>query len=512
MKQIIKRVSQWQKQASFGLNVVLVIGVIAVLNFFAYQFFHRFDLTSNKSYSLSQASKSLAKNLPDVINIKVYFSGNLPSQYIGLKQEVLDLLDEYQNYSMGKIKVEVIDPTKDKDVADSLRTKGVPEVQFNVAEKDKLQVVNGYMGMIISYGDKDEVVPVLQDVSNFEYMVSSDIRKLTSDKMPTVGLLTLKNGLNWEESATQAKKSLESLYQVTMVDLKAKKEIPSEVSILVVAGPKDKFSDDELKAIDAYVMHGGSVMFLVDGVKIGDGLSATKNDVGLDKLLSAYGLTLNKDLVLDNSMGVASFNQGFMKFSIPYPYWPKVVGPGFDQANPAVSRLGSLVLEWASSIDVNQDKIGNPKISYLAKTTDQAWHVTDSFNLIPNKIESPESFSQYNLAVAVSGDIKSAFGKGSNSKARIILVGDSDFLTDNLLNSGDNLSFFQNTVDYLGQDEQLIAIRAKGGTSQPISVQLSDGAKMAIRYGNIFGITIIAVAFGFFRYYSRRRNRRRKAD
>lgn len=511
MKKWIHKITKWQKQASFGLNILLVVGVIAALNFFSYQLFHRFDLTSNKNYSLSSASKELAGNLPDIINIKVYFSGNLPSQYSGLRQEVLDLLDEYQNYSKGRVKVQVIDPLKDKEVLSELRSKGIPEVQFNVLEKDKYQVVNGYMGMVISYGDKSEVVPVLQDVSNFEYLVSSDIKKLISEEPIVIGVLAGHDTIDWEKESTRADKALKELYQVQTVDLKTEKTIPSSIKALIIAGPKEKFNKDELKAIDKFVMGGGSLLLLVDGVKIDNGLAASKNELGMEELLSGYGITLNKDLVLDVASGMASFNQGFMTFNIEYPFWPKVTN-GLDKGNPIVSRLQSIVLPWASSISISQEAATQNQVTYLAKTTNRAWHVTSNFNLRPDQVPSADSADQYTLAAAVQGNLKSPFDQGSTDKARIIVVGDSDFLKDGLLDTGDNLSFFQNMVDYLGLDEQLIGIRAKAISSHPLTEQLSDGAKIAVRYGNIFGITLIAVGFGLYRYYARRRTKREPAE
>jgi len=511
MKLMINKITKWQKQASFGLNILLVIGVIAVLNYFSYQLFHRFDLTNNKNYSLSSASKELSRDLPDIINIKVYFSGNLPSQYITLRQEVLDLLDEYQNYSKGKIKVQVIDPLKDPEVVSELRTKGIPEVQFNVLEKDKYQVVNGYMGMIISYGDKSEVVPVLQDVSNFEYLVSSDIKKLTSLEPIVIGTLAGHATLDWEKEATKADKALKELYKVQVVDLKTEKVIPTSIKALVIAGPKEKFTKDELKAIDKYVMSGGSLLLLVDGVKIDNGLAASKNELGLEPLLTGYGITLNKDLVLDVSSGMASFNQGFMTFNIDYPYWPKVI-TGLDKGNPIVSRLQSIVLPWASSISISQEAATQNQVAYLAKTTNKAWHVTSDFKLRPDQIPPADSADQYTLAAVVQGKLKSPFEQGSTEKARVVIVGDSDFLKDGLLDTGENLAFFQNMVDYLGLDEKLISIRAKAAGSHPLNVQLSDGAKVAVRYGNIFGITLLAVGFGLYRYYARRRNKRASTE
>ena len=90
--------------------IIIVIGILAVVNFFSYNIFYRLDLTQNKDYSISKASKKTVADLKDIVNIKAYFSANLPTQYINLRQEVGDILEEYANYSGGKVKVEFIDP------------------------------------------------------------------------------------------------------------------------------------------------------------------------------------------------------------------------------------------------------------------------------------------------------------------------------------------------------------------------------------------------------------------
>jgi ABC-type uncharacterized transport system involved in gliding motility auxiliary subunit len=86
------------------------------------------------------------------------------------------------------------------------------------------------------------------------------------------------------------------------------------------------------------------------------------------------------------------------------------------------------------------------------------------------------------------------------------LVGDSDFLRDSLSGGSDNLIFFQNLVDSLTLDEGLINIRSKGIASRPLQ-ELSDGSKASIRYLNVFGLTVLALIFGLWRYYSRRKSR-----
>ncbi len=499
MNKIIKN------KAGLGVNAVIIAGILAALNFFSYQIFYTVDLTQNKDYSISAVTKQTVKNLDDIVNIKLYFSTALPSQYINLPQEVGDILAGYAAYSGGKIKYEFIDPKDDQNLAKELQFKGIPQLQFNVLEKDKYEVVNGYLGASIQYADKSEVIPVIQDTNNLEYLITSKIKKLTSKDTPTVGLVASNGTLSPDNDIKRAKKELETIYKVETVDLTAG-EVSKGIKTLVFAGPKQEFSNAEQKIIDKFVMDGGSVLFLVDGVKVENNLQASANQLGLDKLFESYGLRLNKNLVLDTSSGIASFNQGFVTFNINYPFWPKIVKGGFNKDSVAVAKLESLVLPWVSSIDVLKDKASGANFSYLVKSSGDSWTQSEPFNLSPQQQLAKGKPAQYDLAVAVNGKLQSPFGNGSTDRGRVILVGDSDFLRDNLLDSGDSLIFFQNLVDTLTLDEDLINIRAKGIAARPLG-ELSDSARVSYRYLNVFGLTVLVLAFGLWRYYARRRSR-----
>ncbi|MDP2708657.1 MAG: GldG family protein [bacterium] len=485
--------------------IIIVIGILTALNFFSYHIFYRFDLTRNKDYSLAEASQGAAAGLKDIVSVKAYFSADLPARYLNLRQEVGDLLDEYANYSGGKIKVEFIDPKDDPELKQELYLSGIPELQFNVLEKDKYQVVNGFLGILIKYGDKTQALPVVQTARDLEYKITSAIKKLTSDRPARIGFWQSNGAAGAQNGVSAAHEKLGEIYDVTAVDLAVNKNIPDDLDTLIIIGPVEKFSDNELKALDEFLLRGGSLVILADGVTVEPGLAAVKNDIGLNKLLEAYGLKLNNNLILDASSGLASFSQGFVTFTVDYPYWPKVINSGFDQNNPAVSGLETLVMPWSSSIDVDLDKTGDLAVSYLARSTDNAAAAADNFNLSPQTPVSGASPGRFNLAVSLSGNFSGSFGGQSTKAGRLILVGDSDFIKDNILRSyPDNLLFFQNAIDGLSLGGDLIAIRSKGAVDRPLK-ETSETVKAVIRYGNIFGLTAIVLLFGLIRYYLRRR-------
>lgn len=510
---LIKKIKKLNNEASLGLMILMVVVIFVMLNFFSYQIFYSFDLTKNKDYSLSAVTKSTVGSLDDVVTIKAYFSKELPSQYLNLNQEVADILDGYQNYSKGKVRVQFIDPKDNKELQQELLQKGIPELQFNIMEKDKYQVVNGYLGLLIQYADKNEVVPVVENTSNLEYTITSNIKKITAKTIPILGYVSSNGTLDPETEISKAYESLTELYEIQPIDLENNKIINPTISTLIISGPKEKFSDEELKTIDEFVMRGGTLLLMADGVKVESNLVASNNDLGLNKLLNGYGLKLNNDLVLDNSSGIASFNQGYMTFNINYPFWPKILKSGFDQQDISTAKLESLTLPWASSVEQIKTMDNSLNVfSFLLSSSKKSWLVKEKFDLNPQQDYENQQMSKSNMAISVKGKFKSPFTNKSVEDNRIIIVGDSDFLRDNFLAMGDNLAFFQNMVDSLSLDEDLISIRSKGITNHPLTLELTQNKKMLLRYLNVFGLTILSVGFGLYRYSSRRKKRQHKAN
>ncbi len=486
------KLAQKFKKVNLSINILLIIGIVIIVNYLSYQIFYRWDLTKNNDYLLSGASKKTVAELDDVVNVKAYFSKDLPSQLISLRQDVEDILDGYVSYSKGNLIVEYIDPKSDEDIEQELAIIGIPQLQFNALEKDRLQVVNGYFGLVIKYGDKTEIIPVIQDTKNLEYNITSAIKKVISDEIAVLGYWQGNGCANYETDISVAKEKLEKLYSVKIITDK----IEEDVDTLIVLGPKEKFTEEQKIEINGFLEKGGKLLAMIDGVIIGDGLSTMQNEVGLNEIFENYGFRLNMDLVLDVSSGMASFSQGFMTFTTNYPFWPKIIKTGFNENYTAVAELESLILPWVSSIDLVKENDDN-EILVLAKTTERAWTQKNSFNLNPQgDLFAGAVLNQHNLSV---------LSKKGNGE--ILLVSDGDFMRDSMLqNNPDNLLFFQNLVDGLSIGEDLINIRSKGITNHPIK-EISDSNKIIIRYANVFGITFLVLIFGLVRYYLRKKSR-----
>jgi len=509
------------KKSDLSITVSLVVGILVVVNFFSYQLFTRLDLTQNKIYSISDVSKNAMENLDDVVNITVYFSDNLPHQVMSLKQEVADMLDEYQNYSRGNVEVTFVSPKEDDETKRELYMKGIAPLSFQVYEKDKVQAITGYMAIEVTYSDNTEIIPALKrDTSDFEYQITSTIKKVTNDNEIVIGFLSNYGTMTLENDLTVAKQALDELYTVRQIELsETDLKIPSDITTLIIPGPKKIFSEDHLKAINTYLAHGGAVFALIDGITVDaeQGLLAKQNETGLEKMFEKYGIKMNQNLVADVKNGVISFRQGNFPFpvSVNYPLWPKVTNDGFNQEYLAVSSLQNIVFPWVSSIDVDESKLSEAVLVNLVSTTKESWAMTDNFNLDPNASKVPDGEQKSRvLAVSASGKLLNAYSDESDNVAsdvvsKLVVIGDSEFMADGFLRSNpDNLKLFQNLVDSISLDDDLISIRSKDISIRPINEgnDLDDSTRIAIRYFNVFGVTVVVVAFGMIRYFLRKRS------
>lgn len=511
-------------------TVLIILGILILINYIASAVFFRIDITQNNDYSVSQVSKDTVRNLDDVVNIKGFFSKEVPPNLISVKQDIKDIIEEFKNYSNGKIRVSYLDPKDDEELTKEARNLGIPELQFSSLEKDKYEVSTGYLGLAVMYGTKKEVIPVIEDTASLEYDLASAIKKVGQDDDFTVAFLTGHGELDKEKDIRIASQELEKLYTVTIVDTTAGNLIPENVDTLIIAGAKEEFTQREKYAIDQFLMNGKSLLVMQENIDVGEMLQTSVNKNGLGVMLEHYGVKINNNFILDPSCEMASFSSGFTQFFTTYPFWPKIIKKGFNAENVIVSQLESVVFPWASSIELIENRLEEKEAIKLIFSTERAWAQDNPHNLSPQQDFAPTNQGTKNLAVFVSGKFKSYFNdkdkpsSPSESKiaavetteddpifisetpyARIIAVGDSDFATDQFLKRFNfNMLFFQNTVDALTMDETLIQIRSKGISDRPLK-ELSDTARGSIKFLNIFVITILVLLVGVLRYFLRKR-------
>lgn len=529
--------------SSSVIVVLIVLGILVVVNFMSTRHFVRADLTEGKDFTISDATKGMLDGLNDIVNINLYFSKKLPPYLTNLQQQVKDILDEYKAYAHGNLAMEFIDPASDPALEQKMRFIGIPQAQLNIIEKDKAEVVNVYFGIAIMYEDRSEVIPIIQNVMTLEYDLTSAIIKVKRSETKTVGFLT-GHGEYSAEDYEVVRTALGKQYSAVDVDVSGGKKVPGEINTLIVAGPKEKIPERDKYEIDQFLMRGGRIVFLIDPVDIStQGLMANEINPNLNDMLENYGVKLSQRLILDRASNAnAPFSSGYVRYSLPYPFWPRITKGQFAKENPMVNQLEGLVLPWAGPVELVSSKVqtedsGNTnglRGIELFRTTQYSWPKGKPFELSPQQRFVPTGeLKSYPLAVAVSGKFKSFYaGKpipepekseedtpeaepsGSSSEAetvsespetQIVVVGNARFASSAFLAQFRiNQLFFENAVDWLTLGEELISIRSRFVTDRPLK-EISENAKLFVRIINICGASVLVIAFGLIRFIFKRR-------
>ncbi len=540
-----KRITQSGNTFAF---IAIIIGILVLINFLSTRRFIRADLTEDKRYTISKATKNVLNALDDIVTITAYFS-TTPAEVAQIRRNVRDMLDEYKAFSKN-LQIDFVNPANFDDAQkQELRFKGIPEVQINVYKQDKAEIANVYMGISIGYSGKEETLPVVRSTANLEYELTSTILKVITKEAKTVGFLTGHgefdiNAQEYQQFRQLLDKNGKGQYNITSVNLQDGKAVDATLTTLVVAGVKQPLTEREKYELDQFIMRGGRAIFLVDPIQMQPGtMQGTPLSTGLNDLLAHYGAKLGNNILVDRRFHEnARFQQGFMTIFQPYPYFVKIIKSNFSAEHAITNQLEVLTLPWTSSLEiVNKENVTG---TVLAKTSEFGQTLQGHYNLRPD-FPIPDAETQaYPVAVALEGKFKSFYADkeipaaaddatsidgpetpmpAQNTEARttitesaqtqIVVVGTAQLLIQLNANS---VNFFLNTVDWLTLGDALIGIRSQTITDRPLQIKTRSGEfrevseieKNFIKYLCTVGIPLLVVIFGLVRYLLKRRAKR----
>ncbi len=525
------------KKRSAAVNSVIslvgIILLIIVVNILSNKYHFKFDLTENHIYSLSDASKNIVKKLDDNLIIKCFFSSNLPENYAINKRYLKDLLDEYASYSSGKLKYEFIDPESSPEWKNKLVALGVPQIQLTGVSNDKFEVKNIYMGVVFYYQDKKEVIPVLKNIKNLEYNISTIIKKITTNTLPVVGLLGAAGTSVPEVELRKISSDLRNYLDVETVRLVKYLGLQDSIDVLVVVNPRMKMSQWVKFQIDQFIMSGKPVIFLIDTVNMNYTLfSGSKSETDINGLLSKYGVKVSSDVIADAQNQRIALEKKVGNFliqnTISYPFYP--VFTKINKKYPFLSDFDALYFPVITKIDIIAKD--NSTIDWLFKSSKKSYLEKPPYLLDPYQkfdISKFNSGEDYTAGVIIKGKLNSAY-KGldlnilkdkdiekkknkekyeifnidnikknfiaSTNKAKIIVIADSDFIKDPLVDKTME-SFFMNLLDYCLDNSGLINIRAKGIKLRLLK-EADETTKTIAKIADIFLPVILLILLGLF--------------
>lgn len=470
-----------QRAESIGF-LVIVAGILVALNVLGVFFFVRFDATRNRAFTLSRGSERVVRALQDDLTITAYFTPDLPPPFNATERYVRDILAEYEAASHGRVRVRIVHPDDDEE-RDEAERAGVHRMQHQRLEADRVSVVEGYRGLVFEYVGDREVIPALpQDTSGLEYTITTTIKKLVGDKLP-VGILRGHEGPTLTKGLSTLQKMLPT-YELREVD--ATQEIDRNLRALLLVAPQTELSETELRRIDQYVMRGGSLGVFGGSMRVSidalPAIRAERSEAGLSRLLEKWGIRLAQNIVADWRCEHLPLRTslGFV-IQVPYPPGPVVTFTDEQARHPALFRLPGTQLFFVSSIETT-DRFRELGGQVLMESSEESWALEGED--IDLRIRDPRQWNMrgrsgpFPLAVALAATLPSAFAdrpseeirapERSEREVRVLVVGTATMLRDEFLASNADpaqlagvMAFPLNAIDWLAQDSDLIAIRAK---------------------------------------------------
>jgi gliding motility-associatede transport system auxiliary component len=489
-------------------SLLLIFGIIVLVNIISDRFYERLDFTADKEYTLSDATKSILDNLTEPVTVKAYFSENLPPNVEQVKKDFKDLLIEYNDYSDGNVVYDFTDPTKDQKTEMEAQQQGIQPVLINVRERDQMKQQKAYLGAVLEYGNKSEVIPFIQPGSAMEYDLSSNIKKLTLKNKTKVAFLQ-GNGEPTLSEMGQLNEQLSVMYDVSTVKFNDTSEISNQYKTLVIIAPTDTIEPKYISQLDDFLKGGGRILFALNRVK-GDLSTARGTEVstGLNDWLKKKGIDVQGEFVVDVNSGNVMVRQQngmfVMNTPVKFPYLP-VITKFAD--HPITKGIESVLFPFASPIKItNSDS--SVHITTLAETSNKSGMEKPPvyFNVTRQWTRDDFPASSIPVAVAVDGKIV------DNVNSKMVVFGDGDFAINGQGQNqqkleDDNVNLMANAIDWLSDDTGLIGLRTKGVKSRPLNADIEQSTKTFVKYLNFLLPMILVIGFGLIRKQFRDKKR-----
>ncbi|MDR2009080.1 MAG: gliding motility-associated ABC transporter substrate-binding protein GldG [Bacteroidales bacterium] len=491
------------------IQAILILLLIIVLNILSSKVFHRFDLTQEKKFTITESSQKIISNLEDKVYVEVYLNGkDLPVELIRYQKVVKEFLDNFSSYSN---KIEYVfknpfdekDPEFSSDVYRQLYNKGLNPTYISQSTEGGVSEKMVFAGALVKYEGKEYPVNLINNnLSSGSSMVGLSETELERDFTHAIWMLSRTevqkiaflegNGELNENETYDIMTSLSKYYQIDRLKMNNVLNALDEYSAVVIAKPTEVFTEREKFIIDQYIMKGGSVIWLVEWMDISmDSLSskpfemAMIRNIRLDDQLFRYGIRINPDLIQDlrciNIPVYVNTVDGNPQFEPrPWYYFPLIV-PDTLLNHQLLRNLDPIRTHFVSSIDTVGD---NPDVkktvllrtSQYSKTSMHPVEV--SLEILRNRPD-PKTFNKPHVPIAVllEGKFTSNFInrftlelyehedfnfiEESEPNTKMIVISDGDFIRNEIRTLGAKQQPYP-----LGYDKYYPEIQSYQGNTQ----------------------------------------------
>jgi ABC-2 type transport system permease protein len=504
------------------LYLLLVLVGILVVNVLASRLYVRWDLTKEKRYTLTPATKQLLKDLDQPVTVEVFLEGkDLPVGIRLLQRATREMLQDFRAISGGKVNFVFVDINRIRDAEKrnilqrNLFELGIEQIRWPTGDAQEYREVLIYPGLVMRMDSIELAVTIHEgqtgyftqsaldrSISLIEYKLASALQKLAMERPPVVVFSQGHGELEPVFLSDFVQTLGGQKYRIAIADLKESILPPDVVDILILAKPSRPFGDAERFKIDQFIMHGGKVLWLLDGAiasldSFGNrpSIFSVGMPLNLTDQLFRYGIRVNHDLVQDMYCNQIPMLEG-QGSGIRTTFFDWVFHPIVYPANnhPIVKNMGSVALKFASSIDTI--RVTGVDKTILLSTSKSSRTVNMPFEIFlagARENPKPSLFNKKDIPVAVllEGEFPSAFPimndamreilidtditfRRKSIENRMIIVSDGDIAANELNAQGSplplgfykytnklfaNRDFLLNSIEYLLDNSGLLEAR-----------------------------------------------------
>lgn len=481
--------------AQTGLYLLVITAIAVVLNILSIGANKRFDWTRSERYTLSQGSGRLVAGLKEPVLFDVYVTRGLAKLDVFV-DDLVSLLQEYERAGQGKFQFTLIE-AKTEELKKQAQEAGLQPMAFAAQAEtgdDQAAIAQGYMGMVVKYGSEKDIIPLMPGQSmGLEFMITNkiqEIRNKAEEITQKIGVITGKDELKLTDTnlvprrgqggvnVQQVLQQNFPFYQFVNVEIKAGEPIDKELRGLILTQPQKDYTDEELQAIDDFLMLGGKALAVFASavnIKPNDAtMKAELNTHNLEKLLSGYGINIKKNALLDYG---AQFQTPVLTQAgiqaVRHPPIahvmddPRLEGERqtLDNSFAAFFRLPEVAFPYPSSLELLKDKQpAGVVLKAVARTTPNTTELTDEtleLNVRVKGWQPKPPAEQHVIAAYAEGNLKSAFGDTVAPEAsRVLVVSSSQFITNPFAYSGNGpeLGHEFAMMGNVGGDQTLLTI------------------------------------------------------
>ena len=488
---------------------IIVLAICAALVALSYVFVVRWDLTDDKHYSLSEASKALLRQTDAPIEVTLLLDGDLNAGFRRLKKTTEETLEEMAVYAAISRQPSAV---SESDIS-KLKAEGLNPIIIHEREQNgKTAQTSVYPYALMQYKGKKAVVTLLKNtrglsgeenlnasIEQLEFAIMEALHLIQQTETPRIAILE-GHGEPDEAHTYDLMAALSKYYQVDRGQLGQDVHVLDDYQAILIVNPQTAFSEAERFIIDQYIMRGGAVLWSVNGVRFSENILQSEGftpiialDLGLTEMLFKYGVRVNPALVQDVQclpipVNVSSDPQQPNLQPMPWTYAPLLLT---SQGSPVTKNMGQVMSTFVSPIDAVGGEDGIDKRVLLATST--ASRVTATPGEVDLNDLNPDRkafiYQYVPVAVSLEGSFPSAFAhrmvpedvqtdepiRKSSTKTRQIIVGTGSVLLNEIQKnqalpmgydrySGmqfSNRDFVTNAVLWLTDSEGLISLREK---------------------------------------------------